>query len=277
MNVNKLTKTSNLYLKLSNPMRSVAGQITIQRHLYLFGFPSMKAFVDSLNYDPSDFLTKKNRNFWYKFRAGRALSRRSISTIFLQSVNKYTEIQLNHYLWHFIDQTINPSKALSSLPRSIKRQVFKKQQKIAQMNSRPLHQLKRSYPSQRENLFNQLSLDSFAALLLIALTQKEQLKHTRPTSAEKYAYALFLYLFGYKYRTLRKKDLGRKINLLLTGDFFKKNIADGEENNLDDFEQVEVLKKLAEENNKSDVDKFVSEAIKKFIFSKKDHLCFLKY
>jgi len=64
MSVIKLTKTSNQYLKLSNPMRSVAGQITIQRHLYLFDFPSMKAFVDSLNYDPSAFLKKKNRNFW---------------------------------------------------------------------------------------------------------------------------------------------------------------------------------------------------------------------
>ena len=63
------------YFQLSNPMRSVAGQIAVQiavqYHLYFLDFTSMAAFIKSFGYDPFDNLTKKYGNFWYKVRAGK--------------------------------------------------------------------------------------------------------------------------------------------------------------------------------------------------------------
>jgi len=258
-------------------MRSVAGQISVQYHLYFWGFDSMAAFIKSFGYDPFDNLTKKYGNFWYKLRAGRSLTQESTCRYFLNSVGLYTPNVFNHFLWHLIDQTISVKKAVTKLPRPLKRQLLLpfKGQKLAVYHS--LENFKRSYPSGRENLYNQQSHDSYAALLLISLMQIIELKHCRPTSAEKATYAQFLYLFGYKYRTLKKQEMGHKINQLLSSERLASKGSDLTINPSNDFGKVEFFLKVGIENEELDLDKFMSEKIKKFIADQQDHPCFTNY
>ena len=48
------TEIKSRYLALSPVMRSVAGQIAIQRHLEENNHPSMVRFIESLDYDSKD-------------------------------------------------------------------------------------------------------------------------------------------------------------------------------------------------------------------------------
>ncbi len=49
--------------------------------------------------------------------------------------------------------------------------------------------------------------------MTLAMQQPQKYQHSRPSSAEKFAYGQFLYLFGYKYQALKKIEIGHKIAL----------------------------------------------------------------
>jgi hypothetical protein len=265
------------YFQLSNPLRSIAGQIAVQHHLQLGDYASMAAFIKSFNYDPFDNLTKKYGNFWYKLMGGRSLTQQNTCIYFLNSVDMFTAKHLNHYLWHFIDQAASIEKTVACLPRSLKRQILNSRNRLELSEFHSFQNFKQSYPKGRENLYNQQSLHSFTALLLIALRQKTKLKHSRPTSAEKIAYAQFLYLFGYKYRILKKQNIGQKINLLLSSNRLTSEERQLSINPLKDFDQVEEILKVGIKNSETDLSKYMSEKIKEFITSQPDHSCFTNY
>ncbi len=268
------------YFRLSMPMRSIAGQIAIQYHLHyscITNFKNMAGFIRSFGYDPFDNLTKKYGNFWYKLRAGRALTQTNTCLYFLNSVGMLTAKLLNHSLWHLIDQTVDINKSVSRLPRPLKQQLLLPRNKKELIEYHSLQNFKRSYPSGRECLYNLQSHDSFSALLLTSLMQITELKHCRPSSAEKIAYAQFLYLFGYKYRTLKKQEMGHRINQLLSSNKIIAEESDESISSLKDFEQVEEFLKVGIENKELDLDKYMSEKIKEFITGQPQHPCFTIY
>jgi len=106
--------------------------------------------------------------------------------------------------------------------------------------------------------------------------QDKILRHSRPTNAEKIAYAQFLFLFCYKYRTLKKQELAQKINLLLSND---KSSIDNKifVKHTDDFNKVDEFLKLGKEKYVSDLDKFMSNKIIDVINNRPDHPCFMSY
>jgi hypothetical protein len=204
------------YLSLSSTMRSIAVQVAIQTHLQDYGYSSMAEFIESQNYDPSDSTQNKYANFWYKLSAGRAMTQKNTINGFFDSVVYPTANLLRHPLWVLIDQRKSVEVALGLFNGHSVGSILKKKSRFRFAEKTPLNALKQSYTCQRIKYFNARTLDSFNALLFIALNQIRVCNHARPTSAEQYAYVLFLFLFGYKYRVLKSLKMGGMMNKLLS-------------------------------------------------------------
>ncbi|MCP1338178.1 hypothetical protein NJR55_01105 [Idiomarina sp. M1R2S28] len=210
------TEIKSQYLALSPVMRSVAGQIAVQRHLEENNHPSMARFIESLDYDSMDTTQLKCPNFWYKLFAGRAMTQSNTIDLFFDGVNYPTASILMHPLWSLIDHRVPIESSLKQFAIQFGGKLFRKLCSWHCLDEIPLSALKQSYPSQRQKQFEARSFDSLNALIFITLNQIRECKHLRPTTAERYAYALFLFLFGYKYRTRKKLDMGIMLNELLT-------------------------------------------------------------
>lgn len=273
----KSKKILNEFLTLSTPIRAIAGQVAIQAHLLWYDFPTMAAFIKSSGYDPDIMHKHKYKNFWYKLRRGRALTQKSTMLYFLNSVGRYSTLLINHSLWHLIDNTRGIGSVVASLPQEIQKVILRKDHNSPYNNESPFYHFKQSYKQQRYSLYGLHSLDSFAALLLIAKLQVEKLNHHRPTSAEQLAYAQFLYLFGYQYPVCKKWELGHQINQFLS----PSEITSSKDNlslvYVSDFKSVEELVTIGTEINKWRLYKFMSQHIQALIVNNPNHPCFTTY
>jgi len=268
---NRLAKN---YLTLSPVIRSVACQATIQCHLSICSFENMATFIKSMGYDDRDPLTKKYGNFWYKLQSGRGIKHIGNLKHFIESICWYSALILRHELWHFIDGKLETNDVIKKLDRDLKRKLFTREALRTRRFEQSFDSFKRSYHKQRLNLYQQQTLDSLEALLLIAMLQTQKYKHNRPSSAEKLAYGQFLYLFGYKYKVLKKLEVGNKIALRLSG---KKtlNISDNLNQRLThDFAKLDEIIAIGKNSKIENLDQFISNEIVKNILSKPNHRYF---
>lgn len=236
LNESRRREITDEYLALSPTMRSIAGQVAIQSHLQEYEISSMARFIESLNYDPKSSIHLKCQNFWYKLSAGRAMTQANTIKTFFDGINYPTANILRHPVWHLIDNRISIGSSLKLFANHWGSRLFKKKIFWYSLNEIPLSALKQSYASERKNLFQNRTLDSFAALLFITLMQIREYNHKRPTTAEQHAYALFLFLFGWKYQVLKKHRMGMMIFELLTPAPNRKNQI--VQRLVDDFERV---------------------------------------
>jgi hypothetical protein len=239
LNDRRRREITDRYLALSPTMRSVAGQVAIQNYLNEHEYFSMAQFIESINYDPNNSIHRKWPNFWYKLLKGRAMTQITNIEMFFDSVNYPTADILRHPVWHLIDHRISITSSLKLFAEQKGSTLFKREIYWRTLNEIPLSALKQSYAGQRTKLFDKHSLDSFTALLFISLMQIQECHHKRPTTAEQHAYALFLFLFGWKYQVLKKHRMGMMIFELLTPAPNRKNQI--VQRLVDDFERVSLI------------------------------------
>lgn len=267
-------KLAKMYLTLSPAIRSVASQTTIQHHLAECRFENMAMFIKSLEYNDRDPLTKKYGNFWYKLLSGRGIKHIGNLKHFIESICWYSALILRHDLWLFIDGKLEIKDAIKKLDRDLKRQLFTKKALKSRSVEHSIGSFKQSYHRQRLNLYRQQTLGSLEALMIIAMLQTQKYQHSRPSSAEKFAYGQFLYLFGYKYQALKKIEIGHKIALRFSGKSSLSTSDTLHQRLTYDFEKLDEIIAIGRNSKVENLDQFVSEEILKNILSKPNHLYF---
>lgn len=263
------------YLLLSPTMRSVAGQVAIQTHLYDYEFPTVANFVQSMNYDLSDTTQQKYPNFWYKLHAGRALTQSNTLSEFFNGVDYFTADLLRHPIWYLIDSKITLEESLRRLVSCHGSKILKSGTHLWPLTKdQPLTNVKQSYSEQRIKLYKSRTLEALNILLFSALAQIRVCHHKRPTTAEKVAYALFLFLFGFKFDIFKRQAVGEKINQLLTSSVLAKDREVFAQQLDHHFNTIEKIKEQGLHDNAEDLHEFVSDEICKMIMAEPTHRCF---
>ena len=210
------------YLLLSLTMRSVATQVAIATYFEKKGFRTTAAFIHSLNYNDTnqdeDTDIEVLTNFWYKARAGRAITKSDTLNRFFDAVDLSSAEILRHPLWFFFDNRKPFKVVLTRLVGRCRENLIEIDERWRFFKSLPLSIKKHPTSDVRLSIFTDRPIDLFVALLFKTLIEHKECNQPRPTPTERYVYALFLFLFGYKFRILKWMQLSQLANILLTPD-----------------------------------------------------------
>lgn len=138
----------------------------------------------------------------------------------------------------------------------------------------PLTIIKQSYSAQRIKLYKSRTLEALTTLLFSTLMQIRVCHHKRPTTTEKVAYCLFLFLFGFKFRIVKRQAVGEKIKQLLTSSGFAKDREFFAQQLNHDFHTIEKIKQQGLHDNAEDLHEFVSNEICQMVMTKPTHRYF---
>lgn len=204
------------YMLLPPAMRSVASQVAIISHLETREFPTIAALIQTLNYSSDDSTQDKLPNFWYKLRAGRAVTQSNTLNSFFDAIDLPTAELLRHPLWFFFDNRKPIKVLLTQVVERCRVNLVEIDKRWRFFKSLPLSIKKHPSSDVRMSIFTDRPFDLFTVLLFKTLIELKECNQPRPTPTEQYVYALFLFLFGYKYKILKRMQLSRLVNILLT-------------------------------------------------------------
>lgn len=257
------------YLSLSTTIRSVASQVAILSHLERYSFATTAAFIRSLNYDFADDYQDKLPNFWYKLRAGRAVTQSNTLRCFFSTVDAPTAELLRHPLWFFLDTR----KPIKRSVEQYKAHQFQMSEKWQFFNSLSCSELQHPSQEVRDSIFRRGSFDLLFILLFQTLKEFKDDNLSRPTLTESYVYALFLFLFGYKYRILKFTQLSRLIHIRLAPNAPATVRLPFEHKLRSETRRINQLAQLPTLSSEDDVDDLISTKILYRSLSK-GHKCF---
>lgn len=261
------------YLLLPPTMRSVASQVAIISHLETREFPTMTAFIQSLNYSSDDSTQDKLPNFWYKLRAGRAVTQSNTLNYFFDVIDYSTAELLRHPLWFFFDNRKPYKVALTQVIERCRLNLVEIEERWRFFKSLPLSTRKQPSSDVRMSIFTDRPFDLFTALLFKTLEELKECNQPRPAPTEQYVYALFLFLFGYKYKILKRMQLSRLVNILLTPNSTSASRLHFERRIRFEIRRVNQIAESLSQKNKDEVEVQLSDFILQRSLSKY-HKCF---
>jgi hypothetical protein len=233
----------NPYKELSWSAKSMACEFTLKQHLLRDGFKTVYGFVESLQPKISiadadthnskriddifrrrfaefssayEYLkinnghrreSEKRNNFWYKYIKGRAISGAASLIYFANALGMNALWGLNHMFWQWLDKTTSSDEVIRRLPSST-RHIFIKNQGTRR---KPKFSFKRFQQQQIFNLYKDLNLEALMSLIIIRDSQCRKLNEQQLKIIDQHAYALYLFLFEYKYSLSKSYQLGQKI------------------------------------------------------------------
>ncbi|GAB5382847.1 MAG: hypothetical protein Alis2KO_41880 [Aliiglaciecola sp.] len=164
-------------------------------------FPSDDIILKSLGY-----------NTWRRKLRGEVIKNTNGFKLFSAVLGQSTKL-LNHPFWALLATRKYDAAVIDGL---MKRLPYKIRGIIRSSNRRTKsYPLKQSYASQKKNLFEEGTLDSLTALLLITITDIRRYKKDRCNQAEQLAFNLFFQLFTNQYPINDRDDLAIEVDKFL--------------------------------------------------------------
>ncbi|MCH2058025.1 MAG: hypothetical protein MK214_15710 [Thalassotalea sp.] len=164
-------------------------------------FPSDDVIVKSVGY-----------NTWRRKLRGEVIKNTNGFKLFSAVLGQSAKL-LNHPFWTLLATRKYDAMVIDGL---MKRLPYKIRGIIRSSNRRTKSfPLKQSYASQKQCLFEEGTLDSLTALLLITITEIKRYKKDRCNQAEQLAFTLFFQLFTHQYPINDRDGLAIEVDKLL--------------------------------------------------------------
>jgi hypothetical protein len=203
------------YKKLPKSIKILATQTSVRDFMFkhnLKTYAQLKKHIKHQFKESDAVLKSVEYNFWRRKLKGEVLNKSNGFKLFPIVMNKSTKL-LNHPFWSLLATRTFDAPAIDGLMKRLPyiiRRIIR-----SSGNKTKSYPLKQSYAPQKQRLYEEESLDSLTALLLISIIDIKRYKKQRCCQAEQLAFNQFFHIFTNQYPIKSRDDLAIEIDKLL--------------------------------------------------------------
>jgi hypothetical protein len=203
------------YKRLPKSIKFLATQTAVWDFMFKNNLKTHAQLKEHIRHEfkESDVILKSvEYNFWRRKLNGEVISKSNGFKLFPIVMNKSAKL-LNHPFWTLLATRKFDAPTIDALMKRlpyIVRRIIR-----SSGNKTKSYPLKQSYVPQKQRLYEEESLDSLAALLLITITEIKRYKKGRCNQAEQLAFNQFFQIFTHQYPIKSRDDLAIEIDKLL--------------------------------------------------------------
>ncbi len=200
------------YQQLRHDLKKAFTQVVFSDYLERNNFNSVRDLTNYLGskdrhrynapnqIDTTRFHSELVSNYWYKLEKGQPISNRKTIFSVDDAIGLLNLLGLRHQFWMLLNRSISVCLSAYRLPIELRKQIFIRHNFHQNLSAEAFSRnIKRQYTCQLEKLYANKSIDSLHALTLLYIGYEYRDGCQQSRKAEKYLYALFLYLMVYKY------------------------------------------------------------------------------